>query len=128
MIKDSVNLSGLPKKKLEYEDILINMAVSSKAANDKAKRQHESKLQKKRLMKSLESTKLAKQGGSSSPFTDYSTYSSQQVTSSATSGPTTGVSTESLVSPPTSMAIVFEGLTSKISSASNCIVGRWRIG
>ena len=104
MTKDSVNLSGLPEKPPEYEDILINMAVSSKAANDKAKRQRESKSQKKRFMNSLESTELAKQGRSSSPFTDISTYSSQQGTSSAVSGSTTRVYTGSLVSPPTSMA------------------------
>ena len=58
MTKDSVNLSGLPEKPPEYEDILINMAVSSKSANDKAKRQREGKLQKKRLMNNLEISEL----------------------------------------------------------------------
>lgn len=47
MTKDNVNLSGLPERPPEYEDILINMAVSSKAANDKGKRQRDAKIQKK---------------------------------------------------------------------------------
>jgi hypothetical protein len=47
MTREDVNLSGLPSRPPEYENILIDMAVTSKADNDKAKRKRGTILQKK---------------------------------------------------------------------------------
>ena len=67
MTKESVNLSGLPEKPPEYEDLILNMATLSRAENDKAKRKRATQIQKKKLMNNIESVGLANQGRASTP-------------------------------------------------------------
>ena len=69
MTKDSVNLSGLPEKPPEYEDLLFNMVTLSRAENDKAKRKRATQIQKKKLLNGIESIGLANQGWASTPTT-----------------------------------------------------------
>ena len=62
MTNQTVNLSGLPEKPSEHDQILIDMAIEIKAENDKAKRKKIKEQQKKALLNNIEAVGLGRQG------------------------------------------------------------------